>query len=66
MNSLPTHKVKKAWELNEGHRRKAPLYVVECICGWSSALMQTQADANRVYADHKESAVPSATKGTEP
>jgi hypothetical protein len=52
IKELPKHKVKMAWE---SPHKKGKLYVVECICGWSSRLMQTESDANRVYSEHKNS-----------
>lgn len=43
------HKVKLA-VIVPGSRSK---HVVECVCGWSSALHWSAAAANKAYADHK-------------
>lgn len=47
------HRVKLAVEVPVG---KARLYVVECRCGWSSALYEFPGNANLAYAEHKRQA----------
>ncbi|HZL19863.1 MAG TPA: hypothetical protein VFG23_19165 [Polyangia bacterium] len=37
----------------------ARFFVVECRCGWSSALMGSRTTANDAYSAHKREAVPS-------
>ena len=49
--SNPVHKVRKAWEVGTYTK---PRYVVECECGWSSALHFTQGSANEAYKAHRE------------
>lgn len=63
--TAPAHKVKQAYILPKKHHT---LYVVECICGWSSALMDSSERANQVYSEHKSREAPDlqSTEGTRP
>jgi hypothetical protein len=57
ISSTPgTHRVKYAIKLPMNK------FVVECRCGWSSAIHQTASEANEAYALHKAL---QTTKGTE-
>lgn len=46
----PTHRVKLATTVKRG---KAVFYAWECVCGYSSALHESQARANDAYIAHK-------------
>lgn len=62
--AVPGHKVKMAHRIA---KKNHTLYVVECACGWSSALMDSSERANFVYAEHKSLAALAlqSTEGTE-
>lgn len=51
--SEATHRVKLAVKVG---RAKNPSYVVECRCGWSTALLASPTLANEAYAEHKKAA----------
>lgn len=63
--AVPGHKVKLAHMI---HKKNHTLYVVECVCGWSSALMDSSERANQVYSEHKSREAPDlqSTEGTRP
>lgn len=62
--NVMTHKVKHAYRLP---KKNHTLFVVECVCGWSSALMDSTARANDAYMEHKRKAALAleSTEGTE-